>query len=253
MKRTQHATMAIHLPIKEQAPLVLLILLVILQSCSFTSTTNNAAVDSSNPQALDIVDWDKPLPKVDSCFIDTTRTSQFYEQLTNWQPGEFDNQAVDFYLNELGKKKPIRHFRIGDVPRNWVTLQQYGGELVLYDRCDGIDRRFVITDSSFGLYGALESEADAIDSVMINLPNEFKAELHTIPQKSPSGYSTVWLKPTTTNHVWQLSYAVEEEEWTELVTPIESIDNFDMIVNYCPESKVREFAHFETIDLNQYK
>jgi hypothetical protein len=202
---------------------------------------------------LNIISFDNVSKEKHSYFIDTTTTSKYYDQITKWNPHRFDNQAIDFYLNELRKTEPLKTFDLKDITSLWFSIRQYKGQLYLYDRCDGIDRRFGITDSSFIYYGPLESDADVIDSVITKTNDEVKLRLRTIPQKSKSGYAIVSIKRTNTKDVWLLNHTTGQYEWNELVIPQSSIKNFNLIVNYCPTSKQIEYQQFDRIDYEKYK
>ena len=194
-----------------------------------------------------------PLPLNHSFFIDTLKTSIFYKEILSWTPHKYATQDINYYLKELSLEKPIKTFDLEDFPRSWISLRQYKDELYLYNRSDGIDRRFGISDSSFIYYGPLESDADVIDSILINTKREVKLLLRTIEQKSKDRLAIISIKKTDTKYVWLLSYKTNEREWYELVTPKENILNFKMIVNYCPISKQIEYQNFDKINFDKYK
>ncbi len=202
---------------------------------------------------LEIHNWKDSIPSKHSFFIDTSRTSKFYQRIIKWAPHKYDNQGIDYYLKELAEKEPIKNFQIEPFPKLWISLRQYKNKLFLYGRCDGIDRRFGLTDSTFIYYGPLESDADVIDSLILNNESELKLQLRTIPQKSKSGYSTVSIKRAGIDHVWVLSHVTDGHEWNELITPKTDITYFEMIVNHCPESKEIEYQKFDSIDFEKYK
>lgn len=54
---------------------------------------------------------------------------------------------------------------------------------------------------------------------------------------TPSGDQTTSVQEGTTS-----SYYEDPEKY---LTPVDKIDQFDLLVNHCPETKMLEFGHFD--------
>ena len=98
-------------------------------------------------------------------FIDTTRNSETYEKLTNWEPNRMDNDAISYYEKEIAKKhRPIK-INLKDFPRNWISLKKLNNEFVVYKPCDGNTTAFEINESSVLFFYQIEPDADLISAV----------------------------------------------------------------------------------------
>jgi hypothetical protein len=159
-------------------------------------------------------------------FIDTTRNSEFYQRIADWKPWEFE---IENYTEEKSFKK----YSIGKFPRVWISLRKLDGKFVIYDRCDGIDRRFQITDSTINIFGPLENEVQIIDKVLKQSVNEISIEY-----KPKNLFS---IMPTNDKNIYILQY--DDENY--LVTPLDKIREFDLVVNHYPTRKVTEFDVFD--------
>jgi hypothetical protein len=205
----------------------------------------DTVIERNNPSSLDL--------KQHQVFIDTSRSSLFYSSLLGWNPNKFEQPGINFYLDEISKEADLKKVDTKNFPKLWVTLYQIDSQLVLYDRCDGISPAYEVRDTAFVQFGPLESEADGIKNLIKVNKKEISLNLYTIKQKSKTGEAKVSIAATSVPHVWLMSYQVGEYISKKLITPIQDIIYFDMVVSHCPNYKVVDRIPFEAIDFELYK
>ncbi len=178
-------------------------------------------------------------------FIDTTRSSTFYKEILDWKPNEFDDQAVQYYCNEISKTIDLRKVDLKQFPRDWILLHSINNQFVAYNPINGIDWRFRLTDNSVNEY-SIEADADKISKVISLKPDELVLELRTIPKKSTAHVMYLRIKKTKIAYLYSLqkSYTLDFETTNEikLITPLENLTKFDLVVNHSPvliNSRVR--------------
>lgn len=203
----------------------------------------DSILEKNNPKHLDLTKH--------QLFIDTTRTSSFYQAYLDWNPHEFDKQAIAYYTEEISKKHQPKHISIGNFPDIWITLEKLNNEFVIYDRCDGISTRYFIDNNSVNFY-AIEADADVIHKLNKLTDTEIEIEIRTIPQKSKSEKGLFSIKKTKYDYVYILTR--DYRDWTSraLVTPLKHIDKFDLVVNNCVQTKRMEFKGFDKINFDDY-
>lgn len=181
-------------------------------------------IERTNPAALDM--------SREQLFIDTSRTSSYYQQLALWQKKPF---LYDSWMLEQATSKKAQgctsHTTGLKFPRTWLTLHWYNGKFLLYEPCDGIDTdaRYHFTDSLLFVLRGVDSEALPICSYRRTKHKEVVAML--------DGGTEVYITPTTTPNV----YLMTSENFFTLpafVCPIEKYKHFELLVHHCPERKV---------------
>lgn len=217
--------------------------LLLLTSCQAPtppiSSSNKEAyqldtfVERNNPAALDLTQH--------QLFIDTTRDSEFYQNLTHWQPPKYNKRDVQTYLTTLTKAHQPKKMNWGNFPTAFVEIHQQGEEFIVYDRCDGIDTRYELRDSAVIFYGPLESDAAIIKQLLYPNNKGIKLELYTPRSDSNIGVATLAITPTKMDFIYQLEYKDEYLIRQHYIIPIEAIPNFDLLVNHCPNTKVTEY------------
>ena len=114
-------------------------------------------------------------------FIDTTRSCNYYQRTKNWNPFFNPYPEVIDYINDLIIKgnNPTR-ITLGTIQRVWLTLRKFNEEFILYERCDGFDPTYVISDTTFIIYGPFEFDANIITKLVNLRDNEINLELGTV-------------------------------------------------------------------------
>lgn len=176
-------------------------------------------------------------------FIDTTRNSAFHQHLTNWHAHQYTNNAVASYL-QLEKCAKAKQVNFGAFPTLFIKIRQFEDGFLLYDRCDGIDPRYELRDSTFVMYGSLEASAKSIHRLIAKNENHIKLVLHTLRTLSLDAYSTLEITKTQYPYIYQLQHRNEHFELKEFVIPFEAATNFNILVNHCPNVKLHEYEPF---------
>ncbi|HBF88142.1 MAG TPA: hypothetical protein DDX39_05820 [Bacteroidales bacterium] len=200
-------------------------------------------LERNNPKNLDLNNH--------QLFIDTTRNSIFYQEILNWKPNDFDSSGVNYYLSEISRDYKLKPLNIENFPKIWITLEKLNNKFVVYYSCDGITPRFEIADKSLNFY-AVEPDVDALSKVVENSKDRIKIELRTIEQKSQSKKALLTIRKTKYRDVYLLSIQYDTWEMQKIVTPVEKIANFDMVVNYCNKVKILEYNRFDETNYKEY-
>lgn len=203
----------------------------------------DSILERNNPENLDLTKH--------QLFIDTTRNSDFYKAFFNWNPHKFDKQATEYYIKEISKKYKPKNISIGSFPDTWVTLEKLNNEFVIYDKCDGISTRYFIDKKSVNMYN-IEADSDAIYNLKKLTDNEIVIEIRTIPQKSKSEKGIFSVKKTNYDYVYLLTRDYGNWVSKDLVTPLEHLNKFDLVVNNCVNTKRMEFSGFDKINFDEY-
>jgi len=193
-------------------------------------------LERNNPNSLDL--------SKHQIFIDTTRSSEFYERLKNWRQPKWDKQTIDSYLHEI--KEDFRPVQIDlkGFPSHFITLRKLNDQFVLYDRCDGIDPRFEIQGTAFIFYGPLESNPEFISKMIALSDNSIQLELRRISAKPENQKSELKIEKVDES-VYKLTYKNQILGRVEYLTTVKQIEKFDLVVNNCPKMKMMEFDGFD--------
>ncbi len=203
----------------------------------------DSILEKNNPKNLDL--------PVHQLFIDTTKNSTYYDKLANWNPNNEKNETLEFYRKTISKSKPISKIDINNFPSLWTKINKYKGEFILYNRCDGIDRRFEIKNNSIFFFGPINSHVEIINKMTKLTENEIVIELK-VKRNGGEKNALFSIRKTEYNSIYLLEYDSEIGLVKELVTPIDKISEFNLVVNNCPEMKTIEFSGFDEIDYSVY-
>ena len=193
-------------------------------------------LERNNPNSLDLTKH--------QVFIDTTRSSEFYARVKNWEQSKWDKQTIESYLNEINKDFQPQQIDLKEFPSHFITLRKLNNQFVLYDRCDGIDPRFEIRDTAFIFYGPLESDAESISKTISLTNNSIELELRTFHVKSSDKKSILKIKKID-YLIYKMTYKNQAFDRVEYLTTVAGIEKFDLIVNNCPTMKMMEFDGFD--------
>ena len=197
----------------------------------------DTVLEKNHPDSLDLTRH--------QLFIDTTRSSVFYNRIEKWAASRFDSRAIIATLNDINSDFKPSSVDIKDFPTHFVTLHRLNNELVLYDRCDGISRRFELCDTAFFIYGPLESEAESIAKLVHLSDDKLQLELQMHPAKTGTRRAFLTIERCS-NSTYRLKHGNETFSWTEDLTTPDHIREFDLVVNHCPTMKMREFTGFDS-------
>ena len=193
-------------------------------------------LERNNPNSLDLTKH--------QIFIDTTRSSEFFERMKNWEQSKWDKRTIESYLNEINKGFQPEQINLREFPSHFITLRKLNDGFVLYDRCDGIDPRFEIRDTAFIFYGPLESDAESISKMTSLTNSSIELELRTFQAKSSDQKSRLKIEKID-DFIYKMTYTNQTFDRVEYLTTVDDIEKFDLVVNNCPTMKMMEFDGFD--------
>ena len=199
-------------------------------------TEEDTILERNNPNSLDLTKH--------QIFIDTTRSSKFYERIKNWKQSKLDKRTIESYLFEINKGSQPEQIDLKEFPSHFITLRKLNDKFVLYERCDGIDPRFEIRDTAFIFYGPLESDAESISKMISLTNNSIELELRTFQAKSSDQKSRLKIERID-DFIYKLTYKNQTFDRVEYLTTIDGIEKFDLVVNNCTTMKMMEFDGFD--------
>ena len=210
-----------------------------------TKTTSNEEITQVNKEIDTIIEKNDPnsldLSK-HQLFIDTTRTYEYYDRTEKWNLFENSEATPIDYVNHLYKSQGFDEFDLKDFPKRWIRLRQYKNKFILYDRCDGTETSYGLTDSIFYVFGVHElQDVRKMKRIIKRSEDEIKLELEKYKNEPEERPLTAHIKKTGTKDVYKLRINFGDRVSTIFVTPIRSIRGFDVLINHCPINKVVEF------------
>lgn len=184
--------------------------------------------------------------KLQSIFIDNNKDSEFYNKISHFNFGKFDNDNYKYstdYLKKnklaLVKTKPTISWT------NWVALKQYKGSFYAYHPCDFLFHfKQSINDTTFidwtgeGPIANKIIEQKKIDNKTYEIrltgihDQDRKIIIHIIDRKKG-----IAVFEQTTNGADKLYY---------LMIAADKIKNVPIIVNHCPTQKQSELEFDKT-------
>ena len=223
-------------------------LLLILFSCSSSNDSeqkkepiNVFEIQSKRIKIDTIIEPNSP-KKLDfskhQLFVDTTRNSKYYEQILKWTSNKFDIGGVNYYLNQIKLTQKTSKIDLNDFPKKWTSIHLLNGKYVSYNPLNGIDWRLTLTDSSINYY-AIESDADAFYKKIKHTDKELIIELRTCVEKNENQIEFLRIKKSNIQYLYSFQFSnsitFEETEYVSLITPIENIIEFDLVVDDAPD------------------
>ena len=103
--------------------------------------SKDTIIERNNPKSLDL--------SKHQIFIDTTRNSEFYKKLKNWTKSELDIKEITNSSKKHNVRFPEKLINLKIIPNYFISLRKLNNEFILYDRCDGIEQRYEITENLF--------------------------------------------------------------------------------------------------------
>ena len=114
-----------------------------------------------------------------SIFIDNSKRSKFYDNISDFHFGKFDNDSYKYSLKYL-KDKGLRLTKnnIFDIPKKWIILKYYKNNFYTYHPSDFYSHfKVSITDTAFIDYGGEGPMANKIISYKKINQNTFSFSL----------------------------------------------------------------------------
>lgn len=185
-------------------------------------------------------------------FIDTSRTSEFYEIIRTWRIDKYAEEAIESYLNDYKNSSSDPHkYKMNGYPTKLIKIRKRGGDFLLYERSDGVDPRYELRDSVIILYGVHEPQVATIESLKKHSKDRIEVNI-VMPFSSEVASSNVGLliiERTVQQNIYKLSVESELINLEDYVISKDDVYDFDLLVNHSPLVKVLEYDDFEEIDL----
>ena len=193
----------------------------------------DSIVEANDPELLDLGQ--------NQLFLDTTRSSSFFQQLQSWAPRIYHLETITFYQKRLKKRYSPPALRFPNFPKSFVRLHKSATHFVLYKPCRGMTTRYIIDEGLFLFYDSSGVIPKAIGKIIKSRPEEVKLTLWEDIWNDNSHSSSLTIHRSAEPFVYVLTYENEGKIQREWITPNEYIDKFDLIVNHCPVIQVPEY------------
>ena len=175
-------------------------------------------------------------------FIDSSKTSRFYDQISNFRFGHFDQETYEYSLKFLRDRNiNLPKTPIDDLPKKWIVLKYYKGQYFTYKPSDlYFHYQAEITDSTFTDFTGEGPIANKILNYSKIDNNTFLFLLTGVHSQNRS--LTIHLVNS------QHGIAVFEERLKDnlsiyyLMIDANKIRQLPVIVNYCETQKQLEFV-----------
>jgi hypothetical protein len=178
-------------------------------------------------------------------FIDTTRNSRFFKKLLAWKASDKDKDLIILEINN-NKKKVDSKFELRSFPKVYMQIQKFKDEFLFYDQCDGDLARFEIRNNVFVFYGMHETIVQPIENLSES-ENEITIKLRMFNSDSTVSFSSVQIKRSAFNNIYELIYERDSLKIFNYVVQPKYIQEFNLMVNYCPLEKVPEYDGFDKL------
>lgn len=186
-------------------------------------------LERNNPKNLDLHQH--------QLFIDTTRSSIYYDQIMDWTPNRSDLGGIDYYLGQIALHDKLNHVNLDRFPKKWISIHKLKDQFYAYNPINGVDWRITLTDSSVNEY-AMESYADAISKLVSISKNELVLKVRSYYNQHSFPLSYLQIKKSKMPHIYTLVYSNDltfaQDAYVRLITPLEYLKEFDLIVNDAP-------------------
>jgi len=157
-------------------------------------------------------------------YIEKNRNSDWYKYIAEFR--DFNTEFSSEKIIQFGLKS------------RWMRIYKYQGEYFLYAPCDWMyDTKIIMNDTKFQIQNS-ETVIFDIKSIKKSTDNIF------IKCKNPSNKEKTLLKihPVDKNlGIYEFIFSDKFETYKYLMLDADNYLNYDIIVNYCTDSKTNEF------------
>lgn len=168
---------------------------------------------------------------------------------------EFDQYDLDTWrrYRQEKQKPPLSKVNLLDLPTDWIPLHLYQNHYYIFRPCE-VDMPFrrCLTDSTLA-YDNMEFHFNAIQKLEKKSNSVYYIELEGWDGDSPTPPVQIYIHIIDSQKkvaIWESKK--DNKSQYELMIPVESAKEFDMIVCYCPIHKFFEenLFQFDKIDFN---
>lgn len=179
-------------------------------------------------------------------YIDTNRSSKYYNWLTSFEFDEYDIQTLQAYgLNHVSCADDLKNNKMSGLPKNWLPVYSFNGEYYLYKPSDfgNAGKRIISEDYFIYWYmdGPMPNEIIAAKSKQNNRNVLILKDLEDYPLE----LYIHCVDEQKQLYVFEYPQGHDSSEFY-LFTPAENAKSFDLVVNTGNE-KAWEY-NFDTID-----
>ncbi|NOQ75284.1 MAG: hypothetical protein GQ574_24950 [Crocinitomix sp.] len=234
-----------------------------------TSALQNDTIDSKPIENDEFVQKISPLEKFDTAFIERDLTNEFYhaiyieknrnstfhQRLSNFKFCEFDSQNYGYGIEHFTKtlNQSFEKQDLASIPRFWVPLYIYKESYYLYAPSDwGNTGRRMFNDSAY-VYWSMDgpNPIPLRNFEKIN-SKEFRFSTASTSEEKETKETIIYIIDEENKIAIFETQNSSGKKFQKLYVPIESVANFDAIVNYCNNQKQHEYR-FEYVSLEKLK
>ena len=176
-----------------------------------------------------------------SIFIDNSKTSKFYESISDFKFDKFDKDSYGYslqYLKDHGLK--LTKTNLKDVPKSWIILKYYKKKFYTYHPSDFYSHyKISITDTAFIDYGGEGPMANKIISYKKVDDQTFSFGLTGVER--PKRKLTIHIIDKQNGIAIFEQLTDDKDKQYYLMIDARKIRQLPIIVNYCKTQKQMEF------------
>lgn len=178
-------------------------------------------------------------------YIDTSHSHPIYSKANSEAITDYEfsiTQLVKEYDQEF---KP-KDLDVSVFPTHWITIRKGRDKFYLYDRCDGNDPMFWIFRNMFIFHEVHEEHFKEIVGVKKNGDRDLIFDLLDFNDSPTKDSSHLIISSIDSlDGIYLLQHNTATYQRKQYVVLKSELDEFDLIVNHCPNSKVPEFDQFD--------
>lgn len=167
-------------------------------------------------------------------FIDTTYNSFKAKQIENWnlvKPNDWTDK-------EVLKTRSIDYFKEFKNSSKWFRIRKIENDFYRYERSDGSDTRYEISDKYLLIFGVHEPTVWKFDE--LKKPNR---DLSFI-EISKNSKNIATITETEFQDVYEINMSINGNSYSEYIAPRNKLKMFKTIVNYTPNNKQGELFNW---------
>ncbi len=167
-------------------------------------------------------------------FIDTTYNSYEAKQIENWNLVQLN----DWTDKEVLKTRSIDYFKEFENSSKWFRIRNINDEFYRYERSDGFDNRYEISDKYLLCFGVHEPTIWKFDE-LINVNGNLSLILN-----SDGVGNIASITKTEYQDVYKFTMSIKGNSHSEFIAPRSKLKMFKTIVNYTPNNRHHELFNW---------
>lgn len=188
-------------------------------------------------------------------YIEQNRNSAYHQRLVDFELNEYNVQnygfGVEYFTEELNQS--FEKQKLPLIPTCWVPLYVYQDSFYLYAPSDwGNTGRIMFNDSAYVYWNMDGPNPIPLRSLRQINATEFVFTTAPHSDQGKAEETRIYIVNEKNNMAIFENQNSQGRKYQRLYIPIESVSEFNMIVNYCNNQKQYEYQ-FERIDLDYLK